>query len=186
MNNQLPEDSFEKALEQGTGQDPTKNPLAQMQGGTAGGGSSVIANPLKAALSIGDPQAWVGELYGVPTPIAGNSAEAKEKSGTSNHTPLDMKKMGGKDAPTNPQHAQYFKKYREEYEQFLNEKKKKAENQKRQEEEDEKKKKEEEQKRAQESQQQDGGQGKQKQKLGQPRRKATTEQHPETKMGGAK
>ncbi len=180
--NQLPQDSMERMLEQGAGQDPQNNPLLkQAQGG--GGSGGVITNPLKAVVSMGDPNAWTRELYGLPPePVSGG----KETKDSKNHSPLDMNKVGSKDKNVTPEHRKFFKKYQDEYTQFLDQKKKQAEDKKKQEEEDERKKKEEQQKKQQEEQNQGGGQGKQKQKLGQPRRKATTEQHPETKAGGAK
>ena len=180
--NQLPQDSMERMLEQGAGQDPQNNPLLkQVQGG--GGSGGVITNPLKAVASMGDPNAWTRELYGLPPePVSGG----KETKDSKNHSPLDMNKVGSKDKNVTPEQRKFFKKYQDEYVQFLDQKKKQAEDKKKQEEEDERKKKEEQQKKQQEEQNQGGGQGKQKQKLGQLRRKATTEQHPETKAGGAK
>ena len=181
--NQIPQDSMERMLEQGAGQDPQNNPLLkQAQGGAASGTTGSISSAVKAAISIGDPNAWTRELYGLPPePIV--SAEKKDGK---NHSPLDMNKVGSKDKTVTPEQRKFFKKYQDEYTQFLDQKKKQAEDRKKQEEEDERKKKEEQQKKQQEEQNQGGGQGKQKQKLGQPRRKATTEQHPETKAGGAK
>lgn len=178
----LPEDSFERMLEQGAGQDPQNNPLAKQAQGSSGPHSSV-GSSVKAAISIGDPNAWTRELYGLPREPMVENKEAKEGK---NHTPLDMQKAGSKDKSVSPQHKQFFKKYQDEYVQFLEQKKKQEQDKKKQEEEQERKKKEEQQKKQQEEQNQSGGQGKQKQKLGQPRRKATTEQHPETKAGGAK
>ncbi len=179
----LPQDSMERMLEQGAGQDPQNNPLLKQQGQGAGGTSSTIASSVKAAVSIGDPHAWTRELYGLPRePMGGN----KESKDSKNHSPLDMNKVGSKDKNVSPEQRKFFKKYQDEYTQFLDQKKKQVEDKKKQEEEDERKKKEEQQMKQQEEQNQGGGQGKQKQKLGQPRRKATTEQHPETKAGGAK
>jgi hypothetical protein len=181
--NQLPPDSMERMLEQGTGQDPQNNPLLKQQGQGSSGTSSSVSGALKAAVSIGDPHAWTRELYGLPRePMVGNN----ETKDSKNHSPLDMNKVGSKDKNVTPVQRKFFKKYQDEYVQFLDQKKKQAEDKKKQEEEDERKKKEEQQKKQQEEQNQGGGQGKQKQKLGQPRRKATTEQHPETKAGGAK
>lgn len=185
--NQLPQDSMERMLEQGAGQDPQNNPLLKQAQGA--GASSIVKNPLSAVTSLADPNAWVRELYGVKEPIGGvgEGKTEKETHKDKNNTPLDMKKVGSKEQAITPEHQRFFKKYQEEYEQFLDQKKKQAEDKKRQEEEEERKKKEEVQKRQEEEQNKDsGGQGKQKQKLGQPRRKATTEQHPETKAGGAK
>jgi hypothetical protein len=181
---QLPQDSMERMLEQGAGQDPQNNPLLKQQGqGASGGATGSISSAVKAAISIGDPNAWARELYGLPPePIV-----STEKKDDKNHTPLDMNKAGSKDKTVTPEQRKFFKKYQDEYEQFLDQKKKQAEDKKKQEEEEERKRKEEAQKKKEEEQNQDsGGQGKQKQKLGQPRRKATTEQHPETKAGGAK
>jgi len=181
--NQLPQDSMERMLEQGAGQDPQNNPLLKQQGQGAGGTSSTVSGALKAAVSIGDPNAWTRELYGLPPVPIGDNKETKDSK---NHSPLDMNKLGSRDKMVTPEQRKFFKKYQDEYVQFLDQKKKQAEDKKKQEEEDERKKKEEQQKKQQEEQNQGGGQGKQKQKLGQPRRKATTEQHPETKAGGAK
>lgn len=178
MNNkQLPEDSVEKMLEQGAG----KQPMGAQTG------KSTTVSPMQTLTGLVDPNTWVRELYGIPEPLAqGNKHESEQKKDAKNNTPLDMKKLGSKTAT--PDQQRFFKNYQEEYEQFLNEKTQKAQNQKRQEEEQEQKRKEQEEKKRQEEQQ--GGDqeahGKQKQQLGQPRRKATTEQHPETKMGGAK
>lgn len=181
----LPEDSLERMMEQGAaGQDPTKNPLAQLQGnaGKLGGKATSPKNPLDMVTGLVDPNTWVRELYGLSEPVANTKEAEKKKDG---HTPLDMKKVGSK--AVTPDQRRFFKQYQEEYEQFLNQKKKQEQEKKQREEEDEKRKKEEMKKR---QEQEDGGsanpQGKQKQKLGQPRRKATTELHPETKAGGAK
>ncbi len=181
--NQLSQDSMERMLEQGAGQDPQNNPLLKQSQGSVGGGTgSSVTSAVKAAISIGDPNAWTRELYGLPPePIV-----SSEKKDGKNHTPLDMNKAGSKDNTITPEHRKHFKKYQDEYTQFVDQKKKQAQDKKKQEEEDERKRKEEQQKKQQEEQNQSGGQGKQKQKLGQPRRKATTEQHPETKAGGAK
>jgi hypothetical protein len=135
---------------------------------------------------------WLRDLYGAPqlgSEAAKKSAmEREQKKSKDNHTPLDMSKLRSKhDKSITPEQKRFFKKYNQEYEQFLAEKKRKIENEKKRAEEEEKKKKEEAEKRKKEEENQvGGGQGKQKQKLGQPRRKATTELHPETKMGGAK
>lgn len=176
---------MERMLEQGAGQDPQNNPLLKQAQG-AGGTGGVVKNPLNAVVSMGDPNTWVRELYGVREPIGGDGKQEQEQSKDKNNTPLDMNKVGSKDKPTTPQQKHFFKKYQDEYVQFLEQKKKQTQDKKKQEEDEERKKKEEEKKRHEEEQNQGGGQGKQKQKLGQPRRKATTEQHPETKAGGAK
>ena len=184
-NQSLSQDSLERMLEQGAGQDPQNNPLLK-QGQAGGGTTPTIASSIKAAASIGDPNTWVRELYGVREPIAGDGKQEQEQKKDKNNTPLDMNKVGSKDKPITPQQKQFFKKYQDEYVQFLEQKQKQAQDKKKQEEDEERKKKEEEKKRHEEEQKTEGGQGKQKQKLGQPRRKATTEQHPETKAGGAK
>jgi len=178
MNNkQIPEDSVEKMLEQGAG----KQPMGAQTGKT------ITVNPIQGVTSLVDPNSWVRELYGIPEPkLHDDKSKPEQNKDNKNNTPLDMNKVGSKSAT--PDQQRFFKNYQEEYEQFLNDKTQKAQNQKRQEEEQEQKRKEQEEKKRQEEQQ--GGDqeahGKQKQQLGQPRRKATTEQHPETKMGGAK
>lgn len=189
----LPEDSMERMMEQGAGQDPQNSPLAQMkasalrqaQGDKTGGGSK-SSNPLDMVTGLVDPNAWVRQLYGVPEPVGGGSDkdQMEKLKNKSNHTPLDKSKVGSKEIT--PDQRRFFKKYQVEYEQFLDQKKKQAQDKKRQEEDEERRKMEEEKKRREQEEGQGEAQGKQKQKLGQPRRKATTELHPETKAGGAK
>ena len=186
-NKHAQEDSLEKILEQG-GSDAKAKMMSQM-----GQGGKSSASGINTLSTLADPDAWVKDLYGLPQTYskdAGGKAFEQGKSGKDkSHTPLDTKKLEGKynSQDTTPQQKQFFKKYQQEYEQFLQEKRKKEENEKRKLEEEEKRKKEEIEKRRREEESQTGaGQGKQKQKLGQPRRKATTELHPETKAGGAK
>lgn len=170
-------------LEQGGAQDPRANALTnQMAQSTT---QHTIKGSVSAAAGLADPHSWVRELYGVKEETGDKSKESKDKK-ESDHTPLDMKKFESKDGQSAPQHKQFFKKYQDEYEQFLSQKKKQEQDKKKQEEDEERKKKEEVQKKREEESQQSEVHGKPKAKLGQPRRKATTEQHPETKMGGAK
>lgn len=181
------DDNFEKMMEQGAGSDDAqKKMMAQMaqNQGTMPTGSKSKSDPsVSALIGLVTPDTWISDLYGAP-----RQKDLGENQKNNNHTPLDKNKLDSKHSQEiTPAHRKFFKKYQQEYEQFLDQKKKKAEQQKKQEEDDQKKRKEEEQKRRQQEENQiGGGEGKQKQKLGQPRRKATTEQHPETKAGGAK
>lgn len=197
-NKSVQEESLEKALEQGGSNAKAKMMSQMTQGGkgatpgaTKGGAQSSGINTLS---SLADPDAWVKDLYGLPQTYAKDAASKAFEQGKSgkdkNHTPLDTKKLEGKynGQDISPQQRQFFKKYQQEYEQFLEQKKKKEQDAKRKEEEEEKRKREELQKRKeQEEQSQATPQGKvRKSILGQGRRKATTELYPETKAGGAK
>ncbi len=178
MTNQIqrPEDSFEKALEQGQADDQAKQMAQRAQQQAAPPKPPASGGP-DTLTQLVDPNAWIRDLYGAPAPEVSQSSEKKKPL---NHTPLD--RTSGEF-----RQKQFFKKYQQEYDQFLAQKKRKIEQQKKQAEDEEKRKKDEEKKQRSESNDGAGaGQGKQKQRLGQPRRKATTELHPETKMGGAK
>lgn len=191
-------DSIEKMLEQG-GSDAKAKMAAQLaqNSKTTGANTNSSGNKqsgISTLSSLVDPDAWVKDLYGLPQTYnkenASRATEQGKTKGDNNHTPLDTKKLEGKynAQMISPEHRQFFKKYNQEAEQFLHEKKKKEENEKRRNEEEEKKRKEEIQKKqAQEDQNQGTPHGKvRKSILGQGRRKATTELHPETKAGGAK
>lgn len=171
-----PDENIEKMLE-----------MAQSAKGKPsekGGIGKDIKTALGNASKLADPNDWVRELYGIsPSEQADKAKDEKEKK-PDNHTPLDASRLPGQDV--SPTHQHFFKKYKEEYEQFLSQKKQENQKTKREEEEEEKRKKEEERRKKEEESQQEEVHGKPKYKLGQPKRKATTEMHPETKMGGAK
>ena len=138
-----------------------------------------------------DPQEWLRQLYGLPESTPGDehmkATEKAMKKGDQNHTPLNMKKLNEKhDANDLAAARRQFQWWQGEENRARQKLTQEGQQKKRAEQEQEERKKQE----AEQARQQDAGggevQGKQKARLGQPRRKATTEQHPETKMGGAK
>ncbi|MEI7652998.1 MAG: hypothetical protein WCJ70_01815 [bacterium] len=155
--------------------------------------SSDKSDPSVAALKrLADPNEWLRQLYGAPEPATQDEhmrdTEKAQKQGKQSSTPLDMKKLGEKhDAQDLQKAREQFNWYKSETDKVIHEnKKKEQEKQRAIQEEEQKKKKEEEERRQQEQAGGDEPTGKQKGVLGQPRRKATTDRNPETKVSGSK
>ncbi|MEI6327486.1 MAG: hypothetical protein WCO78_05225 [Candidatus Roizmanbacteria bacterium] len=146
---------------------------------------------IDAVKSLVNPQSWMDQLLGVPESSRLDAhqrdTEKAMKQSDQNHTPLDLKKLGEKhDAGDLAKARQQFQWFRSEQDRVINDNKRHEQEKAKAEAEAEQRKKQE---AAQASQNADSGDeptGKQKGRLGQPRRKATTEKHPETKMGGTK
>jgi hypothetical protein len=147
---------------------------------------------VKALQNLVDPNEWLRQLYGAPAPVTQDEhmrdTEKAQKQGKQNHTPLDTKKLGEKhDAQDLAKAREQFNWYKSETERVIHENKKKEhEKQRAIQEEEQKKRKEEEERRQQEQAGGDEPTGKQKGVLGQPRRKASTDRNPETKVSGSK
>lgn len=141
--------------------------------------------------SLIDPGDWISQLYGGPPLDHHQRATEKgqKRSDGSHHTPLDVHKLHQKhDAADLAAARKHFNWWKAEIEKAIAENKKKLQEKKRIEQEEEERKRQELQHQKEQESQQDAsaGQGKAPARLGQPRRKAQTEQHPETKMGGTK
>lgn len=167
--------------------------MAQSQYETKPEKSSDKSDPSVEALKrLADPDEWLRQLYGAPAPATQDEhmrdTEKAQKQGKQNHTPLDTKKLGEKhDAKDLAKAREQFRWFKSETERVIQEnKRKEQEKQRALQEEEQKKKKEEEERRQQEQAGGDEPTGKQKGVLGQPRRKASTDRNPETKVSGSK
>lgn len=146
---------------------------------------------INAIKDLVSPRTWMDELLGVPESSKLDAhqreTEKAQKKSDQNHTPLDMKKLGEKhDAGDLAKARQQFQWFKSEQDRVQNDNKRHEQEKKKMEAEAEERKKQEAAQARQHEQSSEEPAGKQKARLGQPRRKATTEQHPETKMGGTK
>jgi hypothetical protein len=164
-------------------------------------GTGIVTQGAKAVDQTANPVSWVQSLYGIPESTASNPNDKPENKSMQNlekgdhnipnHTPLDKQRLEEKyreqDMASLAEARRQFKWFQNQEQEYLAKKKREEQQQEHQErQQEEKKRKMEEERRKKQSEGDYEARGKQKQRLGQPRRKATTELHPETKAGGAK
>lgn len=179
LRQQANRDQFERSTENAT--HPQSAPFDAKKGDPSIG----------AIKDLVSPRSWMDELLGVPESSKLDAhqreTEKAQKKSDQNHTPLDMKKLGEKhDAGDLAKARQQFQWFKSEQDRVQNDNKRHEQEKKKMEAEAEERKKQEAAQAHQHEQSSEEPAGKQKARLGQPRRKATTEQHPETKMGGTK